>query len=112
MNISENNEEEIIENRKSSRTVIDRLAKHRERLKKRNEANNKKEVNKPNKIKNIAFELESKMFKKEVEKEEENKIKTEIEKDKENYCKPISETNYNIPVIHKKKMKKKVFDGL
>ena len=107
-----NNEEEIIENRKPSRTVIDRLAKHRERLKKRNEANNKKEVNKPNKIKNIAFELESKMFKKEVEKEEENKIKTEIEKDKENYCKPISETNYNIPVIHKKKMKKKVFDGL
>ena len=112
VNISENNEEEIIENRKPSRTVIDRLAKHRERLKKRNEANNKKEVNKPNKIKNIAFELESKMFKKEVEKEEENKIKTEIEKDKENYCKPISETNYNIPVIHKKKMKKKVFDGL
>ena len=112
VNISENNEEEIIENRKSSRTVIDRLAKHRERLKKRNEANNKKEVNKPNKIKNIAFELESKMFKKEVEKEEENKIKTEIEKNKENYCKPISETNYNIPVIHKKKMKKKVFDGL
>ena len=93
VNISENNEEEIIENRKSSRTVIDRLAKHRERLKKRNEANNKKEVNKPNKIKNIAFELESKMFKKEVEKEEENKIKTEIEKDKENYCNPISETN-------------------
>ena len=112
VNISENNEEEIIENRKPSRTVIDRLAKHRERLKKRNEANNKKEVNKPNKIKNIAFELESKMFKKEVENEEENKIKTEIEKDKENYCKPISETNYNIPVIHKKKMKKKVFDGL
>ena len=112
VNISENNEEEIIENRKPSRTVIDRLAKHRERLKKRNEANNKKEVNKPNKIKNIAFELESKMFKKEVEKEEENKIKTEIEKNKENYCKPISETNYNIPVIHKKKMKKKVFDGL
>ena len=112
LNISENNEEEIIENRKPSRTVIGRLAKHRERLKKRNEANNKKEVNKPNKIKNIAFELESKMFKKEVEKEEENKIKTEIEKDKENYCKPISETNYNIPVIHKKKMKKKVFDGL
>ena len=112
VNISENNEEEIIENRKPSRTVIDRLAKHRERLKKRNEANNKKEVNKPNKIKNIAFELESKMFKKEVENEEENKIKTEIEKNKENYCKPISETNYNIPVIHKKKMKKKVFDGL
>ena len=114
MNVSEKNEEEIIENRKPSRTVVDRLAKHRERLKKRNEANKKKEDNKPNKIKNLAFELESKMFKKDVEKEEENKIKTEItkEKDIQNYYKPINETNYNIPVIRKKKMKKKVFDGL
>ena len=114
INISENNEEEIIENRKPSRTVVDRLAKHRERLKKRNEANKNKEDNKPNKIKNLAFELESKMFQKDIEKKEENKIKTEIEikKDKENYYKPINETNYNIPVIHKKKMKKKVFDGL
>ena len=114
INISENNEEEIIENRKPSRTVVDRLAKHRERLKKRNEANKNKEDNKPNKIKNLAFELESKMFQKDIEKKEENKIKTEIEikKDKENYYKPINETNYNIPVIHKKKMKKKEFDGL
>ena len=114
INISENNEEEIIENRKPSRTVVDRLAKHRERLKKRNEANKNEEDNKPNKIKNLAFELESKMFQKDIEKKEENKIKTEIEikKDKENYYKPINETNYNIPVIHKKKMKKKEFDGL
>ena len=118
INIIEDNKEEIIENRRPSKTVVDRLAKYKERLKKRNEANKQKENNKPNKIKNLAFELENKMFKKDVEQEEEKQIKTEVkteiekEKEKENYYKPINETNYNIPVINKKKMKKKVFDGL
>ena len=112
INIIEDNKEEIIENRGQSKTVVDRLAKYKERLKKKNEANKQKENNKSDKIKNLAFELENKMFKKDGEKEEEKQIKTEIEKEKENYYKPINETNYNIPVINKKKMKKKVFDGL
>ena len=56
-----------------TKTAIDRLANHKERLKKQ------KENNKLNKIKNLAFELESKMLKKDFESEEENKIKTEKE---------------------------------
>ena len=84
------------------------MAKHKERLKKKNEANKQKENNKSNKIKNLAFELESKMFKKDFESEEEKKIKTE----KENNNGAKNETNYNIPIINKKKMKKKVFDEI
>ena len=100
--------EETKENKKQTKTAIDRLAKHKERLKKKNEANKQKENNKSNKIKNLAFELESKMFKKDFESEEEKKIKTE----KENNNGAKNETNYNIPIINKKKMKKKVFDEI
>ena len=89
-----------IEQRRSSKTVVDKLAKYKERLKRKNEADKKKEVAKKNKIKNLAFELESKMFKKEVDSEEDKKEKvpTKIEID------------YNIPVVTKKKMKRKIFN--
>ena len=104
---NEKDEKENIENRKSSKTVVDKFAKFKERLKRKNEANKKKEENKPNRIKNLAFELESKMYKKEVDNEEENKIQN----DNKNNNNPIrNEINYNIPVVNKKKMKKKIFN--
>ena len=99
-----NNEKEIIENRRSSKTVVDKLAKYKERLKRKNEANKQKIENKQNKIKNLAFELESKMYKKEMD-EQDNKEKKEKN--------PVKiEINYNIPIINKKKMKKKLFSDI
>ena len=54
----------------------------------------------------MAFELESKMYKKEVDKEEDNKIQNDNKKNNN----PIkNEINYNIPVVNKRKMKKKIF---
>ena len=103
---SEKDEKEDIENRKASKTVVDKFARFKERLKRKNEANKKKEENKPNRIKNLAFELESKMYKKEVDKEEENKNQNDNKKNNN----PIkNEINYNIPVVNKRKMKKKIF---
>ena len=90
-----------IEQRRSSKTVVDKLAKYKERLKRKNEANKKKEESKKNKIKNLAFELESKMFKKEVDSEEDKKEKVPTK----------NEIDYNIPVVTKKKMKRKIFNG-
>ena len=86
--------------RRSSKTIVDKLAKYKERLKRKNEANKKKEESKKNKIKNLAFELESKMFKKEVDSEEDKKEKVPTK----------NEIDYNIPVITKKKMKRKIFN--
>ena len=80
---------------------MDKLAKYKERLKRKNEANKKKEESKKNKIKNLAFELESKMFKKEVDSEEDKKEKVPTK----------NEIDYNIPVVTKKKMKRKIFNG-
>ena len=83
---------------------VDKFAKFKERLKRKNEANKKKIEDKPNKIKNLALELESKMLKK--DKDNENEVKTQ---NKNNDTRTKNEVDYNIPVIPKKKMKKKVF---
>ena len=100
-NIDKSNEKE---NENKAKKDVDKFAKFKERLKRKNEANKKKIEDKPNKIKNLALELESKMLKK--DKDNENEVKTQ---NKNNDTRTKNEVDYNIPVIPKKKMKKKVF---
>ena len=93
---------EIEEDKRSSKAML-RLSKHKERIKRKNEKNEKEKVNTRNKIKNLALQLENQMFKRNEENEDDIiESKDKIEKK--------DDDNDNIQIVTKNKMQKKIFD--
>jgi hypothetical protein len=100
-NININEEKvNITEEKKELKPIVDKFAKYKERLNRKNKAEKQKKENKINKIKNLVLELENKM----------NKVDEKEIRDKKDEDKNKIEVEYNIPVIQKKKMKKKIFN--
>ena len=93
---------EIEEDKRSSKAML-RLSKHKERIKRKNEKNEKEKVNTRNKIKNLALQLENQIFKR----NEENEDDIIASKDK---IEKKDDDNDKIPVVTKNKMQKKIFE--